>query len=248
MTAGTLLASGILAWGSAAGFIAIATLTLRGNEGGGARLAFAVFWLFSGAIALAQGARSLAAAAGLDSFALVRALDQTATPAYCFAAAGLLYYVVYLLTGRAGLAVPIGVYYLAMIPLLRFQVEAARPVSYAVHDWQVNLVYEGSLQTPAYMVALGLTAGPVIAAVVLYSVVVMSASKDSARYRTGCVSLGLVLWLLTEVATWATGLSSTPYGEFARRGMGLVIAAVVIAGYIPPAAARRRWGAVAIGE
>lgn len=248
MTTSTLLASGLLAFGSAAGFLVISRLTLRGSEGGGAKLAFAAFWVFSGAVAMLQGTRSLAAASGLDSFALMRALDEAATPAYCLAAAGLLYYVLYLLTGRAALAVPVALYYLVMIPLLRYAVEVAHPTGYVVRDWQVNLVYEGSLQSPYYVTVLALTAGPVIASVLAYALVALRVSAFPTRYRVACVSIGLALWLLTEVAAWASGAVNTTYGEIGRRSAGLVVSAAVLVGYFPPALARRRWGAVALGE
>lgn len=246
MSASTLLASGSLAFASAAGFLVIARYTLRGLDNGGARLGFATFWMFSAAVAIAQGTRSLSAALGLDSFALIRAMDQTATPAYCIAAAGLLYYVSFLLTGRRDLAIPIGLYYLLMIPLLRYSVEVARPIGYVVRDWQVNLVYETSLQSPTYTLFLALTAGPVILAVVAYAFVLLRVHDDPTRYRVACIAIGLVLWLATEMAAWASGLVNTFYGEIGRRLVGLLVTAVVMAGYLPPASARKRWGAVAV--
>src|SRR5688572_20118293 len=113
MAASMLLASAILAWASALGFLLCARLALRGsNEAGGARLSLAVFWMGAAGVAAIQGTRSVSVVLGHDSFVLIRALDQTATPAYCLSAAGLLYHVLYLLTGRRRLAIPVFAYYM----------------------------------------------------------------------------------------------------------------------------------------
>jgi hypothetical protein len=244
LAASTLLASAILAWASAAGFLLCARLALRGtNESGGARLSLAVFWMGAAGVAAIQGARSFSASFGYDSFILIRALDQAATPAYCLSAAGLLYYVLYLLTGRARLAIPVFAYYMVMMPVLRVPVEMARPVGYDVGEWNVNLVYEGSLAGPAYTTALALTALPLLAAMLAYFALIWQVNEPAVRYRVVCTAIGFVLWIGVEVVVWAAGLASTGPGEIARRVVGLAVALVVGIGYFPPMALRRRWAA-----
>jgi hypothetical protein len=240
------LASGLLAWGSALGFLVIARITVQGTQTGGARLAFATFWMAAAAVAGAQGARSLAGYFGFDSFAVIRALDETATPAYCIAAAALVYYVAFVRTGRAVAAVPIGLYYLAMIPFLRYNVEAAHPIGYVVEPWQVNLVYEQPLQTPLYTVALVATALPAIVAVLAYLALLWETPETPARYRLALVGLGLLLWVGTEVVAWATGRISSTHGELARRSIGIAVTLSMLLAYYPPEVARRKWGAMSV--
>ena len=236
-----LALSAFLAWGSALGFLLCARLALRGtSEAGGARLALASFWMGAAAVAAIQGARSVSAVLGVDSFPLIRALDQAATPAYCLAAAGMVYYVLYILTGRATLAIPVVVYYVVMVPVLRYPVELAHPIGYAVGTWNVNLVYEAPLSSPAYTLALALAAVPMWAGVLAYASLLLHTPEPAARYRIACMTLGLLLWVGAEVVVWAAGLAATPAGEISRRLIGLAVALVVGIGHAPPAAIRRR--------
>jgi hypothetical protein len=249
MTSATLLVSASLALASAAGFALCARLALRGtNEAGGARLALAAFWLGAAGVAAVQGMRSLSASFGFDSFAFIRAMDQTATPAYCISAAGLLYYVLYLLTGRAWVAMPVLSYYLVMIPALRYPVEVARPIGYTVADWNVNLVYEGSLTGPTYTLALALTAVPLMASMLAYAALVLRVREPALRYRVACTAAAFILWVGIEVVVWSAGLASTGTGEITRRLVGLLVTLVVGIGYYPPLAARERWGARSIAD
>lgn len=241
MTSTTLTLSALLAYGSAAGFLLCARLALKGREAGGARLGLAGFWMGAAGVAAIQGTRSLSVTLGVDSFALIRALDQAATPAYCMAAAGMSYYVLYILTGRATVAIPLGLYYAVMVPVLRYPVELAHPIGYAVTDWNVNLVYDAPLAGPTYTVALALTAVPMWLSVAAYGSLWFRARGAEAKYRIACMTLGLLLWVGAEVVVWATGLAATPQGEVARRLIGLAVAVVVGIGHAPPALIRRRW-------
>lgn len=248
MAAATLTLSAFLALASTIGFVLCARLAIRGSsESGGARLSLGAFWLGAAAVSAIQGARSVSAGLGVDSFELIRALDQAATPAYATAAGGLVYYVVYVLTGRPTLAIPVVIYYLGMIPLLRYSVEIARPVGYVVTDWNVNLVYEGSLSSPTYTVALLLTALPVWASVLAYGTLLWRVSDKVARFRVACMTASFALWVGAEVLVWAVGLAATPAGEVSRRLVGLAVAVVVGIGVSPPAPIRRRLDEAAEG-
>lgn len=246
MTSTFLTVSALLALGSAAGFLLCARLALRGggNESGGARLSLAAFWMGAAAVAAIQGARSVSVVLGVDSFPLIRALDQAATPAYCLAAAGMVYYVLYILTGRATLAIPVVLYYVVMVPVLRFPVELAHPVGYEVGTWNVNLAYERPLAGPTYTVALALTALPMWAGVLAYASLLFHAPDPAARYRIACMTIGLLLWVGAEVVVWAVGLAATPAGEISRRLIGMGVALVVGIGHAPPAMVRRRLDAL----
>ena len=244
MPSHALALSAFLAWGSAIGFLLCARLALKGNEAGGARLSLAAFWMGAGAVAAIQGARSVSAVLGVDSFALIRALDQAATPAYCMAAGGMVYYVLYILTGRATLAIPVVAYYVVMVPMLRYPVELARPIGYEVGEWNVNLVYEGALASPTYTLALAFTALPMWAGVLAYASLAFRVPGPAARYRVACMTAGLLLWVGAEVVVWAVGLAATPAGEVSRRLIGMAVALVVGIGHSPPAIVRRKLDAM----
>lgn len=241
-----LLAGALLALGTAAGLATVGLLVaLRASRTkmplGGAF--FAVFWVSAAGIAASGGLRSLAAWAHVDSFALVVALEEITTPLYCTAGASLLIYVVFLRTGSGKHVLPIASYYLLLLPLLRYHVALAHPIGYAVTDWNVNYVYERPLATPAYAVTLLLTVGPLLAALGAYAALGATLREPATRYRIFGVSLGLALWVTTEALAFATGAATLGQGELIRRLVALGSTAIVISAYVPPAYARRRWGA-----
>lgn len=251
MTPPTLAVSAALALGTAIGFAVVGALVAGRTTRAPAQLAayaFAAFW-FSGAIvAGSQGARLFSASLGIDSMALIVALEQVSTPFYCMAAAALVVYVLYLHTGRSGLAIPVTLYYLVLFPVLRYHVARADPIGYVVTDWQVNYVYAQPLQSTGYAIALALVTLPVIASVIAYATLANRTSDVPTRYRIVCVSAGLALWVGIEAFAFATGLAATSAGEILRRSLGIAAAMAVVLAYAPPAWARRRWGARASCE
>lgn len=246
MAPATLLLSGLLGIATAAACAWVGFLVARPGRRSGAWLAstsFPAFWHSAAVVAGSQGLRALLAFAGLDSFALIVALEGVTTPFYCLGAASLLFYVLFLLTGRHRFALPIAVYYLALLPVLRYFVALAHPVGYEVTPWQVNYVYEQPLQRPGYALALALTVAPVLAAIGAYVSLAWRITNPAIRYRIVCVSAGLLLWVGVEALAFGSGFAATGAGELTRRALGLGAAGATLLGYLPPAYARRRWGA-----
>lgn len=246
MPAASLILSAALASATAAGFAIVGSITSNRSARTPswlASFAFSGFWFSAAIVAGSQALRLLAAVLGVDSMALIVGIEQASTPFYCMAAASLLYYVLFLLTGNARLATPVAVYYLALYPVLRYHVARAGPVGYVVTDWQVNYVYAQPLQWWGYSVTLALIVLPVLLAVIAYSALALSGLDAPTRYRLVCVSIGLTFWIGIEALTFSTGLAATTSGEILRRSLGLFAAGAVLMGYLPPAFARRRWGA-----
>lgn len=248
MQAVTLYVSAALALATSAGFAAVGFLVARPRSRSPTMLAsaaFAAFWHSAAIVSASQGLRLLAAALGWDSMALIVALESLSTPFYCLAAACLLYYVLFLFTGRQAYATPIAIYYLALLPLMRYHVARADPIGYVVTEWQVNYVYAQPLEWWGYSLTLALVVTPILAAVCTYATLIVRVPDAATRYRAVCVTIGLGLWVSIEALSFASGLAATTPGEILRRSIGIAAAAVVVAGYLPPAFARRRWGAAA---
>lgn len=246
MSQATLLASGVLGLATGAMFALVGLLVvrrMREAEAHAALVMFSAFW-FSAAIVWAlQAITNLAAVAGAADLALADALDEMTTPFYGLAAAGLLYYVLYLLTGRARLLGPILLYYLVLYALIRYQVRAAGRTGIDVQDWVVAFVYETPLQSTLYTVTIALFTLPLLAAVVMYGTLFFRVRDAGTRYRVALVALGLFVWITTEALAYATGVSNTSAGELTRRLLALASTLVIFAGFQPPRWAQRRWGA-----
>ena len=229
----TLLLTASLALASALAFSGVGLVASRRAppQGTLASVAFPAFWHSAAVVYASQGLRALAAYLGRDTWPLVVALEQLSTPFYCIAAASLAYYVLYLLTERAWLALPVACYYLVMLVVLRYHVQSAGPIGYVVTEWQVHYVYERPLQSAGYSVALGLASAPIFAAIAGYLALALRLQEPTLQWRIAWVGAGLALWIGVEVLAFATGLATTPEGELLRRGCGLATAAIVAVGY-----------------
>lgn len=243
MTAATLvLASGLafLTSGGLAAAGAFVAFRTQRQTGSFAPSFFAIFWWAAAGIVGSGAIRSALAAAGLDTFANVSALESATTPLYCIAAACLVIYVVHLHTGRTTHALPVAVYYMLMIPVLRYPVLLAHPIGYEVTPWQLNYVYDQPLQGPTLTLAVLAVLGPLLAALAAYATLAFRVHDAATRYRILCITLGLGLWVGTEALAFTTGAAGSAAGEIGRRLVALAATGVVLAAYAPPAFVRRR--------
>lgn len=241
----TLYVSAALALATAAGFGTVGQLVLRrGSRAPSlAIVGFAAFWWSAAVVWADQGLAALAGATGRASLPLLRALDQAATAFYCLAAASILFYVLYLLTGKQRALGPILLYYLGLFLALRYHVESALPVRVDVGAWQANVAYAAPLQGPRYTLLVAMMVVPLLASIAAYGALVFRVRDPGARYRIACVTIGLLVWITTEALSYTTGAASTAEGELTRRLVALGSTGIVLAGYAPPRFARQRWGA-----
>jgi hypothetical protein len=244
--AATLLASAVLAGITGAGFASVGwVLTRRAapEKGRAARIMFCLFWYSAAVIFACQGLQNLAAGLGAPSFGLVSALDQATTPFYCLAAAGLLYYSLFLVTGRERLLFPILGYYLVLFVALRWRIEDARRLGVVTGDWFVGFEYASPLQGPVYTALVALVALPLLVAIVAYATLYFRVDDRAAKYRILLTTLGLFVWILTEALAYTSGFASTTAGEVTRRLVALASTVIVLFAYRPPRLAQRWWGA-----
>lgn len=241
----TLLLSALLAIGTGVGFIAVGTITLRKQRAGAdaAQTMLSIFWFSAATIWITQGLGSLAGFLGMANLPIENALDEVGAPAYCLAAASLLYYALYLNTGKRTLLAPILVYYIALDLALRYLVGAARRLDIKVQAWQVSFVYETPLQSTAYTIVVALIALPLIASVFAYLSLAFRVRNPPVQYRIVLVSTGLLAWVLTEALAATTGITNTDAGEITRRLVALASTFVILLAYYPPAWAQRLWRA-----
>jgi len=242
----TLLASSLLALGTAAGFALVGRLALtrRRHSRQPTPLAFfALFWFSAAIVWATQGLSNLAGWMGVASLPLNGALDEASSPFYCLAAASLLYYVLCLLTGRERLLAPLLVYYLGLYVALRWTVLRAGRLDVVVDAWQVRFAYATPLQDTTYTLVVALIALPLLGAILAYGALWLRIRDAAQRYRIALTALGLLAWVGTEAFSFTSGLANTTGGELARRLVALGSTLLVLAAYLPPAWARARWGA-----
>lgn len=234
MPPATLLASALLALSTAGGFAWVARVMWKRAapaKGASALAMFTLFWVSAAIIWASQGIGSLAGYLGVATLPLISALDQVSTPFYCLAAAGLLHYVLYLLTGRERLLGPILAYYLVLFFLLRLRVESAGRLGVEVGDWVVTFAYASPLQGPAYTAIVALVSVPLLLAIVGYGTLWFRVEDPAQRTRIALVTTGLLGWVGTEALAFTTGFANAPEGEITRRIVALAGTILVLLAY-----------------
>jgi len=218
-------------------FLAAGVATLRRRTTGmqGAGAALAAWWLgLAGYLAVESGT-DLAASAGrltLDGFLATR---WVANPLLCAGAGGLTYYILYLLTGRGWLRIPVFTLFAATLALFMdsLYVPAPRLVVSAV---MAGVDEPGRHLLYAVYLLVGLP--PILASAALLAV--SHRMPPPQRYRARMVGAGILAYVGGGLAAF---LGSNQVLQVAvLDGVGLVACLLVMLAYYPPQGVRQRFG------
>jgi hypothetical protein len=120
--------------------------------------------------------------------------------------AGLVYYLLYLYTGRRAVGWPVAMFYLALLVIVQTLLILMRPVGFGVPVGGGQATFldaEGERAIPtnnAYLSALGLAfVLPPLAAAIAYSLLYFRVHDPISRFRVGTVSLTLIAWFSTSL-------------------------------------------------
>lgn len=229
---------------AAAVYVAVGVVVGRRPVEQRARLALAAFeaWWYGLGLATACGAvtTALAATTGIGVDPLL-AITLVILALICLALWGLLYYLVYLFTGRRGAWLPLAVFYVAYFGFLVWLILSAGPVGVESDDWGVQLEYRDPLADTALgMVALALLILPQIVGALAYFSLVFRLDERAARFRVAVVSGSILVWFGSSYLASATGVSDRPSWQVATRLIGLAAALAILLAYQTPAWLQRR--------
>lgn len=213
-----------------------------------ARLAltmFALWWFGLAASTALGGIRGVLAAAGVDNVAVYLTLTHVSLVPLTVALWALLYYLLFLYTGRAGILWPLSVgyalLYLALVGLLVW----LSPTGVAIENGVARVEYARSLAGPGLAVLLGAFLGPVVVAAVLYGSLFFRLKDRTQRYRVGLVSSAFLAWFASPIAAIALGASTEAWWVVTSRAIGVLVPLVVLAAFRPPAWIRARLSSTA---
>jgi hypothetical protein len=216
-----------------------------------ARLAwqmFIVWWYalaattFSGALLSLLGAVGIV---GLPLFVAVTIVNQLAT---CVALFGLMYYLLYLFTGRRNLLAPLALFYVAYYGLLIYYVQASDPVRVSVERWRTMLVYANQITGPLYIFALLLLVFPQIIGSFAYFMLYFRVKNPTQKYRVLLVSWSIIIWFLSAFLASISGLSEFDWWQVTSRLIGFGAASTILLAYQPPVWIKQRFGVVSIAD
>jgi hypothetical protein len=150
----------------------------------------------------------------------------------------LVYYLLYLFTGRKGLWGPVALWYAGVFVALMTIFTVHGPEEVAVHEWWVDLKYSVPLGT-AFQVSLGALVLPSTLGALGYLTLVRRTPDPHMRFRIVAVSLTIVVWGLA--GAMARVLEADLLQLVLRSVVGLMGALLILAAYqLPERADRRR--------
>lgn len=196
---------------------------------------FSVWWIALAVDMVLNAAPVLLALVGFTPPALIIAIAYMAVAAICVMFWGLVYYLVYLFTGREGAFVPVTAFYATTYALATAFIFSLGPTG---ADGGGGIAYANQPSAFAALLwALSLLIPPIVGSLA-YGTLVFRVKHPFRRYRIALVSASMFTWFATAIVVNAPG------GSDAMRATGIVIGILSLTGlvlaYFPPAALRRR--------
>jgi len=248
----TLLFGAIFAFlGAGIYFYVGRVLSRRQQTSSGASMAWLMFvtWWYALAVAtLSGGILSLLGALGIISLPLFTTISIINLLTTCVALMGLMFYLLYLYTGRTSMIWAVGIFYFFYYGLVVYFVEASDPVGVTINRWNTSLEYQNVIRGPLYMIAFLLLLFPQILGSLAYFMLFFQVKAKTQRYRILLVSWSIIIWFLSSFLAGISGLSTQDWWQIASRLIGLGAALTIFFAYQPPSWIKRRFGVAAIAE
>lgn len=204
-------------------------------------------WWYSAALVIAlQAVRPLLFLAGVRDAAAYTALTYAGSFPLATAVWGLMVYILYLLTGRRWVVVPLTILYAAYLAFLLWfnGLGGARTVTPG--EWQVAME-AADPPSAALTLLFGLMlAGPLVFATVAFVVLAVRLRAPTQRYRLVLLAGGFLFLFGTILVAYLVGWAQRNWFALLYESAALVTASLALLAYRPPAWVRRRFGVEAI--
>lgn len=251
MTATTLVASGLTSLAMASVYTYVGVRLTRRDVAAEARHAvymFGLWWFGLAGLTGLASLRTLLAAAGIVPLGPFVVLTYVNLFLLTIALLGLVYYLVYLFSGRADTMTPITAFYLVFFFLLAAIVSSANPVGVDVTGWDATLAYEAPPTGSLMQAVLLLFLGPPLVGALAYMSQLFRVEDRTQRYRIGLVSASIVLWFGSAYGVSLIGIGDALWWTIGSKLIGLSAALTILAAYLPPGWIRQRLGVEPLGD
>lgn len=216
-----------------------------------AQQAFALWWFalaFSSVVVTVQYAAYLANGRHLDVWAFQLA-GQVQLFVLMAGLTGLLYYLVFLYTGRRRSWIVLATYYVALYAFLEWLIlTLPRPEAVVEQGWRLATTPQADLGLAFTLAFLVLFLGPQLAAAIAYALLYRRATDATQRYRIALVSTSIIVWFGSGFVTSAAGVSRHPYVQLFSQLLAVAAAAAILLAYQPPSSWKARWGLRSIAD
>jgi hypothetical protein len=239
--AATLWLALLIAWSTSTLFLVLGLGLLgRPATSEGPRLAnvlFAVWWIGLAASNAITGMRILLVALDMP-LTLFVGLQFVNAAAVTMGLAGLLYYLLFLFTGRSFLLWPLVVFYALFCGWIIRSTGTWSPVGVEVSATGAALLYEHPIDGTFRLLALLALVGPQLVAVAALFALATRLPPSASRVRLLTVAGAIALWFGAVFALPVTGDATV--AQVARLLVTLVAGALVLAVHYPPSWLRER--------
>lgn len=248
MSAGTLGFAALVDAAIFLVFVVVGLVVLRrptSSEARAASVAFGLWWLGIGASVLANALKEACVAFAVHetpaAVAALVAVEYASVAALVVAVGGLVYYLVYLFTGRRGALLPIAAFYAAYGLVALALVSNMEPSGVEPGKWFVQWAHERPQQGGGLLTLLVLLLLlPQIVGSGLYLSLRSRVAEPLARYRVTMVGSAILAWQGIQLVAPFLALGRFEWWQAGGRLVGLAAALVVLLAYLPPAAWRER--------
>lgn len=226
-------------------YVIVATLILRrpvDPEARPAQYGFATWWLGVAALGVASVPSGLGWNVAESGVLAWRAWVYFVFGVVFLALAGLVYYLLYLYTGRRRLWRAVLLFYVLLAAYMVYLVEGFGPYV-GVQEGTTTVLFEREHPPLAALAfSLGLSLPP-LAAALAYFLLLFRLDDRESRYRIMLVSGGLGLWFLYSVLAtlfrFITDTDPTYLSTVVGQLFGLLAAVLVLLAFAPPRPVRR---------
>lgn len=209
---------------------------------------FRVWWFAIAAEFLVSGTISLLAGLGLIDFRVYGSFIYLNLGFLAVGVFGLVYYLLFILTGLRWIFVPVAALYLWYYLSILYLVTAMAPSGIGFGEFRAFLRFENSPDPDVVWVSRALGRWLPIACAVAFLTLVAKTRDPTTRWRAILIATSIAAWAINqEIAALLRGPAPTWYG-FANRSVGLLAALLVLLAYFPPRALKERWGLYSIAD
>lgn len=193
-----------------------------------ARSAFGLWW-FCLAASTAKGAiQKVLATSAIHDIAIYASLEYIGLAFLFVGLAGLMYYLLYLYTGRTWVIYPISIFYGLFLLVGFYVVTLQNAVGLEVGTWSVGLEYAHEVDALLINLLLGALILPLIGGVLLYFLLYFMVDAPVQKKRILLVGGALLFWFGTSGIAIAANLSDLALWGLVSRVIAFIAALIIL--------------------
>lgn len=212
-------------------------LVLRRSASDEARLAlrmFATWWFSVAAVIFLAGSHTLLAILGVRDIALHTALVYAGAVPLAAALWGLLYYLVFIYTGRRSAIWPLTLAYVGFLAFELYYFASFGDRRLEETIWNVRVVGDAFPPTWIGMTFAALLAAPVLFVVAAYGLLLLRTLDPAHRYRLRLITFAFAQWFGVVLVGYALGWDRAEWFPIVYEAPGVLASLLVVAAYRPP--------------